>query len=95
MIANLKARVAALEKTSGLHTTVLKMPDGSTRSISGTENYFVRLLGLTFEKDATPEQQVQLDLIRQSVSEEPDDGIVELIRALLNSPLNPPEIASE
>jgi hypothetical protein len=91
MITNLKARVAALEKTRKWEPTILTMPDGSTRSISGPGDYRLKLLAVVCGNEATPEQEAQLDLIGASVSEEPSDGIAELIRALLNSPTNPPE----
>jgi hypothetical protein len=49
-----------------------------------------RLLGVAFG-GATPEQQSQLELIRLSTgTNRPGDGLVDLTRALLNSPMEPP-----
>jgi hypothetical protein len=95
IITNLKARIAALEKGNLWGPTILTMKDGSERSIFGSGDYLLRLLNLVFEKDVNPQQTAQLNLIRSSVAIAPDDGIASLIRALLNSPMNPPEISNE
>lgn len=87
MITQLKARVAALEKSRLWGPTIFTMRDGSTRTVSGLGDYLMRLLGLVFDNEVTPQQKAQLDLIGASISEEPSDGIAELIRALLNSPM--------
>ncbi len=89
IITNLKARIAALEKGNLWGPTILTMKDGSERSISGSGDYLVRLLGVVFENDVNPQQKGQLNLIRSSVVITPDDGIASLIRALLNSPTEP------
>ena len=64
---------------------ILKMPDGRMERLPG--NQVRSLLGRAFRRERTPE----LELIAQSVSStEPGDGhMIDLARALLNSPVGP------
>lgn len=63
------------------------MPDGSTLTITGKGDHVLRLLACVLDdENQTPEQKNQLDLIRQSKSS--NDGLVELTRAILLSPLS-------
>jgi hypothetical protein len=71
------------------------MPDGSTVSLTGQGDCGLRLLGCVLdEHNQTTEQRRHLDLIRQSKSS--NDGLIQLARALLLSPMDyspitPPE----
>jgi hypothetical protein len=82
-ISKLRQRLAALESTRGaVENIVLLMSDGSTELLPGRDA--VRLLGRALRNDGTPE----MELIARSVaSTEPDDAhMIDLARALLNSP---------
>jgi hypothetical protein len=85
---NLRRRLEALEKgPSSVEPVVLLMPDGSTETLSGHNDYVLDLLGCALGEDRTPE----MELIARSVSStEPGDAhMIDLVRALLNGPAVP------
>jgi hypothetical protein len=83
-------RIERLEREIVREPATLTMPDGHIETIFGGE-HLLRLLGRV-HRDATPEQAVELDLIRRSVNiSEPGGGrIIELTRALLLGPAAAP-----
>jgi hypothetical protein len=86
---NLKKRLAALEKGLNAEPTILWMPDGSSCCISGNNDHILRLVATVFG-GATPEQELELDLIRRSDSIQEAGGghMLELLRAILLSPVS-------
>ena len=83
----LRRRLEALERgLSSCELIVLLMPDGHTETLPGHDA--VGLLGRALDGDRTPE----MELIAQSVSSTEPDGahMIELARALLNSPVEVP-----
>jgi hypothetical protein len=86
----LEKRIRALEARLTSDPVSLQFADGSTKEIRGPGDFLLDLfcaaLGRT---DLNSRQAAQLELIRESVAaEEPGGGhMVELLRALLNSPL--------
>jgi hypothetical protein len=89
----LEALSRILEKTDTslliTEPTMLTMPDGSTVSLTGPGDYLAPLFGSLFGKSLSSSQAAQVDLIRWSTGvTEPGGGhMVELLRALLHSPV--------
>jgi hypothetical protein len=86
---NLNRRLAALEQRLITEPMILTMPDGSTASITGQDDYLLRLFtDATRGNEITPVQAAQLDLIRRSTdSKEPGGSrFAELIRCFLLGP---------
>jgi hypothetical protein len=86
---NLRRRLEALERSQfGGEPIVLFMPDGRTETLRGN---VLELFSRARDGDRTPE----VELIAQSVSSTEPDGahMIDLARALLNSPStdNPPQ----
>jgi hypothetical protein len=84
--SNLRRRLEALERgLCSVEPIVLLMPDGSTETLPGYNDYLLDLLGRALEGDRTPE----MDLVARSVSStEPGDAhMIDLVRALLNGPV--------
>jgi hypothetical protein len=82
---NVRRRLAALEDQFTGEPIVLQMPDGRTVTLPGCGNQASALLGRAVYGETTPEVQ----LIAQSVSStEPGGGqLIDLARAILNSPI--------
>jgi len=86
----LEKRIRALEARLIADPVILQFANGGMKEICGPGDFVLDLfraaLGGT---DLNSQQAAQLDLIRESVTaEEPGGGhMVELLRALLNSPL--------
>jgi hypothetical protein len=94
----LHRRLEALEKRLINEPTILTMPDGTTATISGDVDYLRQLLGSIFgDRLISSGQTKHLDLIRRSTeSREPDGAhLIDLIRALLNSPADGSEQLTE
>ena len=96
----LERRIQALEKKMISEPVVLIFEDGSTQEIHGPKHFLLDLFVATRKPSAlTPEQAVQLELVRKSVgAREPGGGrMTEVIRCLANvsveSTLNDPEDA--
>jgi hypothetical protein len=86
---NLRRRLEALEKNlSSGDLIVLLMPDGRTETLPGHNDYVLNLLGRAVGEDRTPE----MDLVARSVgSTEPGGAhMIDLVRALLNGPIENP-----
>ena len=94
----LHRRLEALEKRLINEPTILTMPDGTTAIMNGDVDYLRHLLGGIFSnRPISSGQAKHLDLIRHSTeSREPDGAhLVDLIRALLNSPADGSEQLTE
>lgn len=94
---NLEKRLRALETELTTDALTLTMPDGSTPRLR-SHGYIGRLYsGMFGNTDTDPALAGELDLIRRSVdSKEPGGAhMVELLRALLNSPVENPTDAAE
>jgi hypothetical protein len=85
----LEKRIRALEARMIADPVILHFADGSTEEIRGPGDFLLSFFAGAFGGvELSPAQTAQLQLIRQSVdAEEPGGGsMVELLRALLNSP---------
>ena len=94
----LHRRLEALEKRLINEPTILTMPDGTTAIMNGDVDYLRHLLGGIFSnRPISSGQAKHLDLIRRSTeSREPDGAhLIDLIRALLNSPADGSEQPTE
>jgi hypothetical protein len=82
---NLRRRLDALKKgLMGVEPIVLHMPDGRTETLPGRGEYMLNLFTRACSGERTPEMK----LIAESIgSTEPGGAhMVDLVRALLNSP---------
>ena len=87
---HLEKRVRALEARLVSDPVILHFADGSTKEIRGPGDFLLGLFSTAFGgADPNPLQAAQLELIGRSLkAEEPGGGsMIELLRALLNSPL--------
>jgi hypothetical protein len=68
---------------------VLYFADGSTAEVRGHGDFMLDLLCAACRGDATPQQNRQLDLIRQSVGAQEPGGarMTELVRCFLSGPV--------
>ena len=84
MNSKLNRRLQLLEKRLTSGPIILQMPDGRTELLRGRGDYTSHLFARALGGDRTPE----IELIAQSISSsEPGDGrLIELARAILNSP---------
>lgn len=85
----LEARLRKLEARASSDPIVLHFTDGSTREIRGRGDYLLDLFaGAIGGGDLSPRQAEHVDLILGCVSaKEPSGGhMIELLRALLDSP---------
>lgn len=83
-------RLDALERQFISEPTILTMPDGSTATITGPDDYLVTLLALSTRcETATPGQAAHLELItRCTDSREPGGAhLVDLICSFLLGPV--------
>jgi hypothetical protein len=83
-------RLDALERQFISEPTILTMPDGSTATITGPDDYLVTLLALSTRcETATPGQAAHLKLIRECTSSKEPGGaqLVDLIRCFLLGPV--------
>jgi hypothetical protein len=86
-----KRRIEALEARMISDPLILQFADGSTREIFGPGDFLLDLFCGACKGDPNPVQSAQLGLIGQCVTAtEPGGGhMVELLRSLLNSPVDP------
>ena len=82
-------RIRLLEARLPSAATLLYLPDGTVRRICGRDAYVRRLFAGAFQPaDLPPALAADLELIRRAVTiREPDGHMLELLRAILNSPL--------
>lgn len=85
MNRTLARRISEIEAQHLNYPVLLKMPEGKRVRLRGRGDLSRLLLGHVFDKDKTLEQAAAFQLIKESV--ECDDGLIELTRALLSSPL--------
>jgi hypothetical protein len=72
---NLSGRLAALEDRLITEPTILTIDDGSTVTLTGQDDYLLRLFtDATRGSGITPAQAAQLDLIRRSVNSKEPGG---------------------
>jgi hypothetical protein len=85
---NLKRRLKALEKSVISEPIILKMPDGGTVTLRGAGDYAGDLLVRAWRGERTRD----IELIAQSISSLEPGGahLVDLARAILNSPTEDP-----
>jgi hypothetical protein len=82
---SLLRRVQEAEEYTLNNPVVLYMQDGSAVRLNGRGDIPTLLLGSLFKEPKTKPQQAAYALVKSSVSSR--DGVIELIRALLCSPL--------
>lgn len=92
MVRNQRKRLTDLERRVGSLTEVVTLyfADKSTVELKGRRNFLLGLFGRMYEVlDPCSEDARQLDLIGRSVASREPGGarLVELISALLNSPI--------
>jgi hypothetical protein len=83
---NLRRRLEALEQDFMCSKpNLLLMPDGRTETLPGHNDYVLHLLSRAVRGDRTPE----MDLIARSQSSTEPGGahMIDLVRALLNGPI--------
>ena len=83
---NLRRRLEALEQDfMSSKPILLLMPDGRTETLPGHNDYVLHLLSRAVRGDRTPE----MDLIARSQSSTEPGGahMIDLVRALLNGPI--------
>jgi len=82
---NLRRRLDALEGHLTIKPILLLMPDGSTQTLPGHNDYVLNMLSRAVRGDRTPE----MELVARSVSSSEPGGahMVDLVRALLNGPV--------
>jgi len=81
---NLRRRLEALENQLTSEPIILLMPDGRTETLPGRGEYMLNLFARACGGERTPEMK----LIAESISSTEPDGahMIDLVRALLNSP---------
>jgi hypothetical protein len=87
-----KRRLEKLEKSIQIEPLILSFEDGSTAELPGSTRFINHLYRLFHDESAaSPEERDALDMIRRSISiREPGGGrMIELLRALLLSPVGP------
>jgi hypothetical protein len=87
----IEGRIRKLEKRMTSSPLILYFADGSTREIRGPR-YFLLDLVCAMNRNPTPTQAEQLELIRSATyADEPGGGrLTELIKALPPDPADPP-----
>jgi hypothetical protein len=82
---NLRRRLEALEEQLIIEPILLRMPDGSTQTLPGQNDYVLNLLWRAVRGERTPE----MDLVARSTSSSEPGGahMIDLVRALLNGPV--------
>jgi hypothetical protein len=82
---NMRRRLEALEEQLTSEPILLLMPDGGTETLPGQNDYVLSLLRRAVRGDRTP----GMELVARSVSSTEPGGahLIDLVRALLNSPV--------
>src|SRR5450755_2054384 len=88
----IEGRIRKLEKKMTSSPLILYFADGSAREIRGPK-YFLLDLVCAMNRNPTPTQAEQLELIRSATyADEPGGGrLTELIKALTPAPADPPD----
>jgi hypothetical protein len=84
--------------TNARESVTLTFADGSTKELAGRRGFLLRLFRrIDSPSDDTPGEMDGLNLIQESVSsrESGDGQMCDLLRAILNSPRDPPQMAQD
>jgi len=88
----LKKRIEELKKNQKVEPAYeLTLDNGSKVMLEGPGADGTYILGKVGCEDLDEETKALLDLVRHTIDVKPEDGLIQLARAILLSPMDPPD----